>query len=117
MGVLLLFVDGLGLGPPDPDVNPLVRARLSRLRLFQCAPAQEPSATLVPTDACLGVPGLPQSATGQASILAGLNAPAAVGRHINGYCTKSLAALLDGHSLFNRVQAHGGTATFANAYT
>ena len=74
-------------------------------------------ATLVPTDACLGVPGLPQSATGQTSILAGLNAPAAIGRHINGYCTKSLAALLDGHSLFSRVKAGGGEATFANAYT
>jgi len=65
----------------------------------------------------MGVPGLPQSATGQTSILAGVNAPAAVGRHINGYCTKSLAALLDGRSLFSRVLAAGGKATFANAYT
>jgi hypothetical protein len=72
---------------------------------------------LVPADACLGVPGLPQSATGQTSILAGINAPALVGRHINGYCTKSLAALLDGRSLFSRVKAGGGEAIFANAYT
>jgi 2,3-bisphosphoglycerate-independent phosphoglycerate mutase len=117
MGVLLLFVDGLGLGRPDPESNPLVRARLTRLRLTQDAPAPDSAATLVSTDACLGIPGLPQSATGQASILAGLNAPAAVGRHINGYCTKSLAALLDGHSLFSRVKDGGGEATFANAYT
>jgi hypothetical protein len=65
----------------------------------------------------MGVPGLPQSATGQTAILAGLNAPALIGRHVSGHCTASLAALLDGRSLFSRVTACGGTATFANAYT
>jgi hypothetical protein len=117
MGVLLLFVDGLGLGEGDPDKNPVARARVKRLRLLRDRAAPDPTATLVPADACLGIPGLPQSATGQTSILAGVNAPAAVGRHINGYCTKSLAALLDGRSLFSRVKASGGKATFANAYT
>jgi hypothetical protein len=117
MGVLLLFVDGLGLGEDDPDKNPVARARVRRLCLLRDRAVPDPTATLVPADACLGVPGLPQSATGQTSILAGVNAPAAVGRHINGYCTKSLAALLDGRSLFNRVKAGGGEATFANAYT
>jgi 2,3-bisphosphoglycerate-independent phosphoglycerate mutase len=117
MGVLLLFVDGLGLGAGDPETNPLARARLGRLRLLRDRPAPDPAAVLIPTDACLGVPGLPQSATGQTSLLAGVNGPAAVGRHINGYCTNSLAALLDGRSLFSRVKAAGGDATFANAYT
>jgi hypothetical protein len=113
----LLFVDGLGLGEDEPEKNPVARARVNRLRLLRDRPAPDPAAVLVPTDACLGVPGLPQSATGQTSILAGINAPAAVGRHINGYCTKSLAALLDGRSLFSRVKACGGEVTFANAYT
>jgi 2,3-bisphosphoglycerate-independent phosphoglycerate mutase len=117
VSVLLLFVDGVGLGDPNPESNPLARARLHRLRLFRDAPAPDPASVLVPTDACLGVPGLPQSATGQASILAGINAPQAVGRHVNGYCTKSLAALMDGRSLFSRVSAAGQDATFANAYT
>jgi 2,3-bisphosphoglycerate-independent phosphoglycerate mutase len=117
MGVLLIFVDGLGLGEDEPDKNPVARARVRRLRLLRDRAAPDPTATLVPADACLGVPGLPQSATGQTSILAGVNAPAAVGRHINGYCTKSLAALLDGRSLFSRVKVGGGEAAFANAYT
>ena len=117
MSVLLLFVDGLGLGEENPDTNPVARARVSRLRLFRNRPAQDPTAILVPADACLGVPGLPQSATGQTTILTGLNAPAIVGRHINGFCTTSLTALLDGRSLFSRVKASGGESTFANAYT
>jgi len=117
MGALLIFVDGFGLGEDDPGKNPVARARLKRLRIFRDRPVPDPAGILVPADASLGVPGLPQSATGQTSILAGVNAPAAVGRHINGYCTKSLAALLDGRSLFSRVLAAGGKATFANAYT
>jgi 2,3-bisphosphoglycerate-independent phosphoglycerate mutase len=117
MSVLLLFVDGLGLGEDAPDRNPVARARLGRLRLFRDRPAPDTSAAFVPTDACLGVAGLPQSATGQTSILAGVNAAAVVGRHVNGYCTGSLAKLLNGRSLFSRVRAAGGDATFANAYT
>ena len=117
MGVLLFFVDGVGLGEPDPDKNPLFAARLARLRLARGLPSPDRAAILVPTDACLGVSGLPQSATGQTSILAGVNAPSLVGQHVSGFCTASLAALLDGHSLFNRVKALGGAATFANAYT
>jgi hypothetical protein len=65
----------------------------------------------------MGVEGLPQSATGLTSILSGVNAPATVGRHINGYCTPSLATILDGRSLFSRVKAAGAAPTFANAYT
>ena len=117
MGALLIFVDGLGLGEDDPDKNPVARARIARLRLLRDRPSPDPAAILIPTDACLGVPGLPQSATGQTSLLAGMNAAAAVGRHINGYCTKTLAGLLDGRSLFSRVKGAGGEATFANAYT
>jgi hypothetical protein len=117
MSVLLLFVDGIGLGADDPDVNPFARARLHRLRFLRDRPCPDPAACLAPTDACMGVDGLPQSATGLVSILGGVNAPAAVGRHINGYCTPSLATLLDGRSLFSRVRAAGGSPTFANAYT
>jgi len=117
MGAVLVFVDGFGLGENDPAKNPVARARLKRLRIFRDRPAPDPAGVLVSADACMGVAGLPQSATGQTSILAGVNAPAAVGRHINGYCTKSLRALLDGRSLFSRVTAVGGKATFANAYT
>jgi hypothetical protein len=117
LGALLFFIDGLGLGEDDPAVNPVARAALRHLRFLRDRPAPDPDAVFVPTDACLGVPGLPQSATGQTALLAGVNAPALVGRHINGFCTTRLAGLLDGASLFSRVAAAGGRATFANAYT
>jgi len=119
MAVILVFIDGIGIGLPDAEANPFARARARWLRaLAEWNPPADGGAPLrVPVDACLGVPGLPQSATGQTALLTGLNAPQAVGRHVSGFCTTDLARLLDGHTLFSRVQARGGRATFANAYT
>ena len=119
MAVILLFIDGIGIGQPDADVNPFARARARWLCVGAgwVPPADGTAPLLVPVDACLGVPGLPQSATNQTALLTGLNAPRAVGRHLNGFCTASLARLLDGRSLFSRVQDRGGRAAFANAYT
>lgn len=121
---LLLFVDGLGLGPDDPAVNPLVAARtpaldrlLGRKLTHTADPVQWNGALLVPLDATLGVDGLPQSATGQTALLTGLNAPQAVGRHVTAYPTAQLRALLVEHNLFARVRRRGGTVALANAYT
>ena len=118
MGVLFLFIDGLGLGPDDPKVNPLAASHTRWFHLAGSLPAPGLDGRIVvATDATLGVPGLPQSATGQAALLTGKNAPFLAGRHINGYCTRRLAELLEAHSLFGRLIAAGRRAAFANAYT
>jgi hypothetical protein len=121
---LLLFVDGLGLGAEDPQTNPLagahtpcLRALLGRPLAGIQGPVEHDGAILVPTDATLGVPGLPQSATGQTALLTGVNAARLAGRHVTAYPTASLRALLHERSLFARVHARGGTAALANAYT
>lgn len=72
---------------------------------------------LVPTDATLGVDGLPQSATGQTALLTGINAPKAVGRHVTAYPTPTLKALLTDSNIFRQVMDRGGSAALANAYT
>ena len=120
MSILMIFVDGVGIGGSDPDTNPFARARTKHLRAA-CGKLHRPElragALVVPTDATLGVDGLPQSASGQTTLLTGINAARHVGRHVHGFCTKPLAAILDGASLFARVRRGGGKATFANAYT
>ncbi len=116
----MIFVDGFGIGDDNPDVNPLARARTTHLRAA-CGkvegPALRAGALVVSTDATLNVGGLPQSATGQTTLLTGINAARTVGRHVHGFCTRALAGILDGASLFARVREGGGRATFANAYT
>jgi 2,3-bisphosphoglycerate-independent phosphoglycerate mutase len=121
--ILMIFVDGLGLGEPDPATNPLVRAETPTFRrllgrpLAGRAAVRTPDATMVPLDAQLGVAGLPQSATGQVTILTGENAPALVGRHVTAYPTPSLRALLEARGLFTRLRRTGTGATLANAYS
>lgn len=119
MAAILVFIDGIAIGPADAAVNPFARASARWFCPVEgwAPPADGNAPLLVPVDACLGVPGLPQSATGQTALLTGLNAPRAVGRHVNGFCTSELAALLDGQTIFSRVRERGGRATFANAYT
>ncbi|MEK7337945.1 MAG: hypothetical protein AABZ75_01070 [candidate division NC10 bacterium] len=118
MGVLFIFIDGLGLGPDDREINPLAAASTRWFRLAGSLPAPGVDGrVVVATDATLGVPGLPQSATGQTALLTGKNAPFLAGRHINGYCTRRLAELLEAHSLFGRLRAADRRAAFANAYT
>lgn len=123
MRVLLVFLDGVGLGDPDPATNPFVRARtptVARLLggpLAGRAPRRTAQAVLVPLDAQLGVPGLPQSATGQTALLTGENAPALVGRHVTAYPTPTLRSLLDLHGLFPVLRRRGIPVALANAYT
>lgn len=67
-------------------------------------------------DACLGVRGLPQSATGQASLLSGVNAARLLGRHLNGLPNRALRELIQHDSIFLKLTERGLRVTFANAY-
>jgi hypothetical protein len=107
--ILFVFVDGLGLGSNDPGGNPLA----DHERFPMIGKILEQS---IPLDAALGVPGLPQSATGQAALLTGLNAPQLMGRHIEGFPPPRLKALVQEHNIFSKLLKAGKTCTFANAY-
>ena len=70
----------------------------------------------VPIDACLSVPGLPQSATGQATMFTGVNAPVFMGRHCEGFPGPSLRKKIEEDNLFLRLKALGKRVRFADAY-
>ncbi|MDR7433811.1 MAG: metalloenzyme [Armatimonadota bacterium] len=125
MHLLLIFVDGLGLGEEEHTINPVVRAHTPHLDLLLGGKrlvgangiVQSDLATLIPTDATLGVPGIPQSATGQTTLLTGLNAPQLVGRHVQAYPTRALQEILSSHNLFLRLMKRGLDVALANAYS
>lgn len=117
--VLLFFIDGLGIGE-RVDSNPLANLpNADPLAIFK----NENAPTLlggvvVPTDPCLGVEGRPQSASGQTTILTGVNAPKALGYHKQGFPNKALLQIIEQHSIFRQLTNAGiGPITFANAYT
>ena len=97
MSVLLFFVDGLGIGARGAD-NPLDGLdEALPLAVFQ---GEDPQTIfdgkVVITDACLGVSGRPQSASGQTTILTGLT-PGLMGYHSRVFptrhCWRSFASI------------------------
>ena len=117
VAVLFVFVDGVGVGPRDPEVNPLARGDFLLSRFAGEAGAPLPrGGRAAAIDATLGVPGRPQSATGQATLLTGENAARAMGRHLLGFPGAPLRAFIEERSLFRELAGAGRTALFANAY-
>jgi hypothetical protein len=115
--VLFVFVDGVGAGVADPDLNPLARGEFLLSRFADGSGSPLPGGgRAVLADARLGVPGRPQSATGQTTILTGENAPALLGKHLLGFPNPALRALLTRRSLYRRLAEAGRRAAFANAY-
>jgi 2,3-bisphosphoglycerate-independent phosphoglycerate mutase len=117
MAILLIFVDGVGIGKRGAQ-NPLDEIGSEFFSIFE---DEEPSlpfdGRMAVTDARLGVEGLPQSATGQTTILTGINAAALIGRHLHGYPSPRLKAALTEHSIYRQLIERGRAVTFANAYT
>lgn len=117
--IVLLFVDGLGIGPHDPETNPCCRPEL-RL-LHQCRAADfphplEPAGLALGIDANLGVEGLPQSATGQTALLTGINAAQLLGRHLNAFPNKALREVIAAHNILKRCTDLGYRAAFLNTF-
>jgi 2,3-bisphosphoglycerate-independent phosphoglycerate mutase len=122
--VLFLFVDGLGLGADDPTLNPLMGAKMPTVRSLldgrsltaDSPPLHTERASLVSVDACLGMGGRPQSATGQAALLSGRNVPKEIGEHFGPKPNQAIRDILDQDNLFRNVLERGGKAALLNAY-
>ncbi len=122
--LLLIFLDGVGLGLPDPNHNPFVSADIPNLRgllnghrpLAGLGPIESDRAVFIPTDARLGVAGLPQSATGQGAIVTGMNVPRLVGEHWGPLPNRPVADVIRRESLFLKLKARGLEAALLNAY-
>ena len=124
---VFIFVDGIGLGADDPAVNPFAADTPAGFRALSGGAAWTASAPRIatarhvfrPIDAALGVEGLPQSGTGQASLFSGENVPEAFGRHFGPYPPRLARPLLAERGLFARLVAAGSAPdalAFANAY-
>jgi hypothetical protein len=132
MRVLFLFLDGIGLGVNDPEVNPFAEVDMPNLQgllagnklLLDTITASSADgnridasrATLLALDAGLGVEGLPQSATGQAALLTGKNVSAEIGYHYGPKPNQDVAAYLRNGNLFSSLAAQGYKSALLNAY-
>lgn len=108
MKIIFIFVDGLGIAPASPE-NPVTAGNCPFLLNLINEHGK-------PIDATLGVPGLPQSATGQATLLTGLNAAKAMGRHVEGFPGPSLRKLVEADNIFLALKRLGKRGCFADGY-
>src|SRR5579859_3740891 len=125
MRVLVIFLDGVGLGADDPAINPLAAAHTPMLWalaggkkwLRDTPPTRSERAWFLPTDAQFGVPGRPQSGSNQAAILTGRNVPAEIGEHYGPKPNPPIRGILaQSDNLFARVRALGKSAALLDAY-
>ena len=116
MSVVWVFLDGVGVGPDDPDVNPWARIEDPTLIAVEGRLPSWPGAIHKPLDASLGVKGLPQSATGTTALFTGVNAPELLGRHLSGFPVPKLLEIIAEHSVHKKAKVLGLRSTFANAF-
>ncbi|MEM9998292.1 MAG: alkaline phosphatase family protein [Bacteroidota bacterium] len=128
--LLFVFLDGVGLGPATAD-NPLATNALPAFARLAGGHAWTDAAPVLDAerhvfrsiDANLGVDGLPQSGTGQATLFSGVNCAALAGRHYGPYPHSTSKPVLREHNLFATLhralatdQPADAVCAFANAY-
>ena len=119
----MVFLDGVGIGKKDYQFNPFFKYGFKSFeKIFGKIPSLEEKKLsageifLFPTDANLGVDGLPQSGTGQASLYCGFNAPKFVGKHFGPYPYSTTIPILKNDSLLTYFKTEFDSSFFANAY-
>jgi len=122
-GLIFLFLDGVGIGSDDASINPFVIAntpcidKLSGRFHVSAFKAEHTDKKLVKAiDANLGIEGLPQSATGQATIVTGKNASELLGRHMGPWPGPTLHKILNEGTVFSELKKSSKTIALANAY-
>lgn len=121
--LLFLFLDGVGLGADDVSVNPFVAAKTPFLEFLlkgkltkRLSPFSSDEIVFSHLDAKLGFSGLPQSATGQTTLLTGKNGAEIMEGHYGPYPGPTLKKEIDKGTLFSDVLASGKRAILANLY-
>jgi len=122
--VIIVFLDGVGLGEDKAETNPFAAHQMPFLQslldgrkpILANAGYSNGTATLLGLDAGLDVAGLPQSGTGQTAILTGRNAPAELGQHSGPYPNRELKAMLAEGNLFADLLARNRPVAYAGAY-
>lgn len=126
--IIFVFLDGVGLGKDDEENNPLsalVLPSFDRLanggRWIQHQDAtSDKNHVFRPIDANLDLEGLPQSGTGQASLLTGENCAFIAGRHYGPFPHSLTREVLRSRNVFTQIKEllpeGRDPVAFANAY-
>lgn len=117
--LLFLFLDGVGVSETS-DNNPIsdLFKGLTGVELLEKnLPILNDKLLLKSIDPILGVKGIPQSATGQTSIMTGLNSQKEIGYHLTAFPNRELMSLLEEYGLLKELKNKGLDVTCINLYS
>ncbi len=121
--ILLLFLDGVGIGKKDYEWNPFFKYGFQTFeKIFDEIPhlgnqfLTNGKIFLSPVDALMGIEGLPQSGTGQTSIFCGVKAPQIINQHFGPFPYSTLIPIIKEENIFKYFFDKEEKVMFANAY-
>jgi 2,3-bisphosphoglycerate-independent phosphoglycerate mutase len=122
--VLMLFLDGVGVGKKDAKHNPFFAVKMKTLQALIGGSVPHlgqsrfstKTVSYKPINATLGVSGLPQSGTGQTSLLTGINAAREIGKHFGPYLYSTLRPIIHEQNIFRHLHRMGKKVYYANAF-
>lgn len=121
--VLMIFIDGVGIGKEDFQSNPFFKfgfktfeKHFGKIPSLQNSYLYSEKKFLKPIDANLEIPGLPQSGTGQVSIFCGVNAAELLGFHFGPFPHSQLNETIKEKNIFREFIKRKKKVFFANAY-
>lgn len=113
--LIFIFLDGVGIGEPT-NKNPFYKAKAEFLPFYTGGLHLPDNTPVKAIDPLLGVEGIPQSASGQASLYTGENIPKLLGQHKGSYPNKSMRKIIREKNILSRLKANNLRAVFINAY-
>ena len=115
--LFLFFIDGIGLGDGESSIADLFSNITEKPLIAGNYPQFIDSGVICSADATLGTSGVPQSATGQATIFTGINASKYLGYHLTALPNQKLVELIEKQSLMKTLAEQGISITSANMYS
>jgi 2,3-bisphosphoglycerate-independent phosphoglycerate mutase len=116
--LIFIFVDGIGIGNAD-DSNPFFASKADFLPLYQDSnglPFLPESTPFKGIDACLGINGMPMSATGQTTLFTGINTPSIFNEHRDSYPDKQMRKIIRDKNIFSQLINLNFKPRFLNAF-
>ncbi len=113
--LIFLFLDGVGIGRAD-QTNPFYLSGSQYLPFYGKTPCLPDGTPFKAIDARCGLPGIPQSASGQTAMFTGVSGKKLAPRPVNGYPNRQLRQILKRNNLFLQLRQQGARCRFLNAY-
>ena len=115
--LFLFFIDGIGLGNAENSLTDLFKNITGKPLGAGDQPQFVSLGVICSANATLETAGVPQSATGQATIFTGINTSEYLGYHLTALPNRKLVELIEKQSMMKSLVERGMSVTSANTYS